>query len=174
MRSLGMTCLVAAVVMTIAQLLLYPSSLPRVVASNFGVDGTANSWMPKRTFLTLHVGSQVAMAAFLLLLARYSRFLPEPMLNMPHKEYWLNDSRRQATFDYNEGLLTLIAGITAIFLAGVFQLVFLANLDGTQQLRLLWFIPWLASYLLCVLLLVVGAIRRFASIPQGMGADSHG
>lgn len=167
MRRIGYSLLVAAGLVTLIQVFLYSSNLPPRVASHFGPNGAADGWMTRASFLALHLGLQTSCAALLLAIARFGRLLPDSLLSMPHKDYWLHADRREVTLDYTEALLTCIAGITATFLAGVFQCVYQANVDGTGRLSSSVFLPLLIGYIAIVLYLVLRSSFYFATIPAG-------
>lgn len=166
MRRIGYSLLVAAGLLTLVQVFLYSSSLPQRVASHFGQNGAADGWMTRSSFLALHLGLQASCAAFLLAIARFGRFLPDSLLSMPHKDYWLHADRRESTLEYTEAMLTCIAGVTATFLAVVFQCVYQANVGGTGKLPTTVFLPAMMAYMGIVLYLVVRSSFRFATVPK--------
>jgi len=171
MRRIGYSLLVAAGLVTLIQVFLYSSNLPAQVASHFGQDGAADAWMSRSSFLALHLGLQTSCAALLLTIARFGRLLPDSLLSMPHKDYWLHVDRREATLDYTEALLTCIAGVTATFLAGVFQCVYQANVDGTGRLSTTVFLPLLIGYMAIVFYLVFRSSFYFATVPSGSPSE---
>ena len=161
MRRIGYSLVVAGAILTLVQTWMCSSNLPERVASHFGPNGLADGWMTKTSLIGLHIGLQAATAGLLLAIAKYGRHLPDSLLNMPHKDYWLHRDRRRETFDYTEGLLTCIAGLTVIFLAGVFHLVYQANVDGTNRLSARWFWPLLIGYFALLIWLIVRMSLRF-------------
>lgn len=166
MRRLGYTLLFTAAVLTVVQIWIYSNTMPDPVASHFGANGIADAWMSKASFLTLHGGLQAVTAAFLIAVARFGRYLPDALLSMPHKDYWLHESRRNETLDYTEALLTLIAGLTAVFLVVVFHLVYQANVNGTEELSTAVFAPVLIAYILIVFWLTIRVTLRFSKKPR--------
>lgn len=173
MRRIGYSLLVAAGLLTLVQVFLYSSNLPQRVASHFGQNGAADGWMTRSSFLALHLGLQASCAALLLAIARFGRFLPDSLLSMPHKDYWLHADRRESTLEYTEALLTCIAGVTATFLSVVFQCVYQANVNGTEKLSTAVFLPALMAYIGIVFYLVVRSSLRFASAPTGSVVEGN-
>ena len=161
MRRVGYSLLLAVGILTLVQVWMCSPNLPKRVASHFGPNGEADSWMPKTSFIGLHVGLQAACAALLVAIARFGSYLPDSLLNMPHKDYWLHPDRRHETLEYTEALLTCIAGLTAVFLAGVFHLVYQANVDGTNRLNTKWFLPLLLAYMVLMIWLIIRMFLRF-------------
>ena len=160
MKKLGYALLVLAAILTIAQLAVYPFVLPESVASHFGSNGVADGWTTRSGMLTMMVVVQVLTAAILLAASRFARHAPDSMLNVPHKEYWLAETRREETFNYMEGLMTVITAVTALFLSSVFHCVYLANVDGTAKLSI-WFAILFVSYMAFTLGAVVAMLLRF-------------
>ena len=160
MKRVGYGLLGLVAILTVAQLIVYPAHLPERVASHFGPNGQADGWTTRSGLLTMLVVTQVLTAAFLLAAAKYARFLSPSMVNVPNKEYWLHESRREETFDYMEALMTLITAATALFLTFVFHCVFLANVDGSAKLSI-WFGVALVVYLVFTMGTVIQMMLRF-------------
>lgn len=165
MRRLGYLLLVISVLATAGQLIYYWPRLPDVIASHFDASGIANGWVSRQVFFLIHIGIQAAMATLLLGLARYSYKLPDAMFSMPHKDYWLHPSRRATTLRTNADLLILISGITAIFLAALFQIICQINAAGESELPMQFFIPLFIGYVVAVLAIALFASSKFAKIP---------
>ena len=164
MRTLGYITLGLAAVITVAQVIAYLPLLPEKVASHFGADGEADGWMSRNSFVIMHVATQFCTAAFLVGIAKFGRYMPDSLFNLPHKEYWLHESRRETTFNYSESILTLIAGATVLFLCVVFHLVYRANVvEG--RLAEGWFIASLVAYLVLIIGLVIRMSMRFGKPP---------
>lgn len=166
MRRLGYSLLCTSFILTLVQVFIYRANLPDPVASHFGAHGHADGWMPKSSMLFFHIGLQAVMAACLVGIARLGQYLPDSLLNMPNRDYWLKGDRRRETLEYTEALLTLIAGLTAVLLLGTFQLVYQANMDGTQKLAIPWAAGLLVAYLCSVVVLITRAVFRFSTIPK--------
>ena len=175
MRRIGYVLLLVATIVTIAQAVYFVPKLPDQVANHFNAHGVADGWTSRNTFLISHVCVQLIMATLLVGVAEYSRFLPDAIFNMPNKEYWLHEDRRDQTLLYNGAILILIAGATAIFLAGIFQLIYMANLGagdanpGGLDARdlpghLFW--PLLGGYFAIVFYLCGLALWKFGQVPS--------
>ena len=164
MRKVGYCLLIMAVVISVTQVIVYAPRLPAQVASHFGINGQADDWMSKGAFLTLYLGLQFGLATIFLGLTRLLRRLPVSMINIPNREYWLADQRRQETLRYNEGMMVLLAGMTSLFMICLFQMTFQTNLDrnADQNLNVPVFATLLAIYLLAVVSSVIVMYRRFA------------
>lgn len=112
----------------------YYSSLPARVASHFGPDGAANGWMSRFAFATGYVGLVAAMGVLYCGLAWVLRWMPVSMINLPRRDYWLAQDRREQTIEDLGRQLAGLGVATILFLMIVFHLCMRANLDGTFRL----------------------------------------
>lgn len=74
--------------------------LPATVASHFGLNGQADGWMSRSAYLVFLSVLTLALPLFIVGLTYFSRFLPDWMINLPRKEYWLSGAQRPETFDW--------------------------------------------------------------------------
>ena len=162
--------LAAALLATIAQAVIYYPQMPVDVASHFGANGAANGaangWMSKTAFVAMMVGLQFGMAAFLIGIGFLMSKLPTSMINIPNREYWLADERRQATLADNQTMLVWIAALTAVFLVFVFQLTINANLQQAQGINMVLFGVALVGYLLAIMLMVLRLYSKYGKVPE--------
>ena len=154
-----------ALVCTVILAFWYWPMLPEQVATHFNEAGQANGWMSRFGFLVLIVGLQFGTAAFFSAIGWCCRYLPESMLNIPNKEYWLADERKDTTLADTNHLLAWVAAATAMFILLLLYLTFQANIEGGGQLNSVLF--WIA--ITVYLVLVVGAailhVRKYHVLP---------
>lgn len=86
--------------------------------------------MSKTAFTLLTLGIQVGLPLFLAGLGRLIGVLPVSMVNLPNREYWFHPDRRAATVDHMQLMMTWIAVLSAMFIAIISHLTFLANRSG--------------------------------------------
>lgn len=161
MRLIGFAMLFVAVVVTLWQVVWLGGSLPDPVASHFDAGGNPDGTMSRSGFLAMHCGLQIAMAAMMLGIAYGMKWMPDSLINLPHKEYWLHEDRRKQTLSENASMMVFIAGITALFLACVFQLVYAANIQMAAKLPTAWMGICLGVYLVVIIGMVVRMSLRF-------------
>jgi len=160
--------LAAALITTVLQVVIYGPQLPATVASHFGQGGAANGSMGKVGFITLMVVLQFGMAAMLVGTGFAMRRLPPALLNIPRKDYWLHEDRRESTFEYNQLMLNWIAALTAILIVVVFQLTIQANLgnaNGDRNLNMPVFTVALITYLMGIFAICGQMMIRFSRVP---------
>lgn len=124
-----LTRIIFVATLLLAGVFVYVTSqaLPDRVASHFGASGLADSFMTRggyRTFMLFFV------VGFPLILAVVSAGIfrsASASINMPNRDYWLADSRREATVRFLIDHMTrLTIGLT-VFLCVVHKLVVDAN-----------------------------------------------
>jgi len=157
MRRVGLGLLFVAGALTIVQVLWFAAKLPDPVASHFGPNGQPDSWTSRTSFLAMHVLLQLGMAGFMLGIAYGMKWIPESLLNMPHKEYWLHPDRRDVSLRKNASMLILIAGLTGVFLNVVFQLVCETNIREQQPIS-----TGVLSFALAIYLFAVFSVAGYA------------
>ncbi len=160
MRVLAYTCLIFVVLMAVIQQLIYLPQLPAEVVSQYDLQGQPRAKMPKESFAMLMFGLTVGLPAFLGLLGANLHYLPNSLINVPHKEYWLAPERRTATLRDMEFMLAWMATSSALLIMGLSHLTYQANmanqgLDNTQ------FNVMLGFYLAFVLGLVLRSCLRY-------------
>lgn len=157
--------LLLVALVAVAQVLYFWPKLPAQAASQFGAGGQVTSRMPKSSLCVMMLVMNVGLPLFLLAIANGIRHLPTSLVNIPNREFWFHPDRREATFRDVEASLVWISLLTAVFLLGVSQLSFLANIHDSPLATL----PF--SILLGLFLVGVGGVcawslRRFRLPPE--------
>lgn len=134
---------------------LFWSKLPDEVASHFGAGGQPDDWMSKEIFVAFMLVLQVGLAGMMCGIGWLVRVLPPSMINIPNREYWLSEDRKEETVRDISMLLAWIAAATSIFMMMVFWLTIDANVNENKQLdtSTMWlsltvYLVWLFGYLI--------------------------
>jgi len=123
----------------IEMLYFYPL-LPDRMAVHFNADGAADGWGPKSHFFmtmeTVYAVLLILFGALPLLLRR----LPESLMNLPNKNYWLAPERKAQTMDRLMGQLLFVGAMALLLMDCVLYLSFTANFSTRPFLQpeLLW------------------------------------
>jgi uncharacterized membrane protein len=148
----------------IAQAFWQHDRLPARVATHFDLAGRANGWMTRDNQTKAHLGLVLFIAVMLEGVARLSPRLPDGLVNLPHRDYWLAPERRGATHAWLAGLIRLIGCVLMVFFLALFHLVYRANLSSTPMLTapagLL-----VGGLLATIGLVIAGMLLRFARPP---------
>jgi hypothetical protein len=83
------------------------------------------------------------------------------MVNLPHKDYWLEPVRRDATLGALGSLGFAVGALTALFALGIHVTVVEANATVPPRLANEHFLPVLALFVGALIALIVVYHRRF-------------
>lgn len=114
--------------------LFYLNHLPEKIASHFNINNQADYWMSKSGYLFFHYG--IVLFFYLVfwgLSLTIPRF-PASLINIPNKEYWLNDTRKEATFSMLKAMMFWIGSLCLALFIYIFYEILKANTDGSQQI----------------------------------------
>ena len=84
----------------VALVLWTAPELPDRVASHFGIDGTPDGWMTRRGYLTFILIFGMALPLLITGIFSLVTVLPDSLVNLPHKDYWLAPEQRDNTRRY--------------------------------------------------------------------------
>lgn len=159
-RQLAYSLLAGLTVFSFAQHAWYWSQLPEKVATHFGIDGQPNDWMSRDSATIVLAGFQVIIPLMLISITSAARRLPDSMINIPNRDYWLTGDRRNDTLAYVSTMMAWIAVMTAAFMSVIAHLTFRANTTGVG-LNMPVFGTALVTYLAAVFTIAGFSLRRF-------------
>lgn len=154
---------VTLVFLSLAQAAWQHGRLPETVASHFDGSGKADGWMPRGHQTAWHLGTVLFMAAMFEGIARIARHIPDELINIPHRNYWLVPGRRDETIAWLGTLVRTMGCVVLLFFVGLFHQVYRVNTGGgdiTLALALM------SVVLLLAVMAILGAtLFRFSRPP---------
>jgi len=132
-RLIAISMIITAIVGSIVLAVYYWPLLPVKVAEHFDAGGNADRWTSKGVLVATHIGLQLGTAAFFGLIAWSISFVPESMMNIPNKEYWLAAERKAETVEFSKVLLLVVGAATCFFMLFLSLLVYRASLQDGQM-----------------------------------------
>jgi uncharacterized membrane protein len=143
-----------------AHLAYYYPQLPDTIASHFGPSGQPDDWSSKRTYAAVILAIAAVLALAFLGIGLLLRRLPDYMINLPNRDYWLAPPRRDGAIATLMRLLHWFGLATLALLIAMNQLVFNANLHSPANLSSA---SWLliGAYLAFALVWTTGLLWRF-------------
>jgi uncharacterized membrane protein len=109
--------------------------MPERIATHFGAGGRPNGWMPRDFLGTFDVVFMAVVLGITVGSAYLARKLPVSLINVPHRDFWFAPERRAASYARLLRHLLWLSCLMVVFLAGVNQMIFIANLrPGTPTL----------------------------------------
>ncbi len=160
--------LVALTVVALAQAAYQLFQLPALVAAHFDAAGQVNGWMSRVYYFRHQLFVVLAVAAVFGVLAAVAALLPDRLINLPHRDYWLAPARREETRRRLAGMV-LASGCGAMaFFIFLHQRILQANHAPDRQLT-----PSFGVILAVALVLIVGPalgpLRSFWRRPPPAG-----
>jgi hypothetical protein len=106
------------------------------------------------------------MAGAFLLTGKFMDRIPDGLVNLPNKAYWLDPSRREKTHAYLRQWGYRVGSVTIAFIISTMHLVVRVNLGKDSVLHAVF--PWLlGAYLLFAGAMTITLLRRFRTILRG-------
>ena len=141
-------------VVLVAQLVYWYGRLPDPIPSHFDANGQVNGEMSKLGFYVLMGSLNLIFLIGFPMLGKLLGRLPDSMINLPNKEYWLATERRKETIAKSSEMLTTIAWMTGWLFIGIIQLTALVAVksrDSTSP-EMIWL---MAIYLIAIIAIVI-------------------
>lgn len=132
-------------------------ALPERMATHFDLAGQANGFQERDGFVWTSALVSLSMLALFAALPLLLKLVPDRLINLPNKDYWLAPERRAETIARMTALSDWLGFATVALLVGVFELIIRANLTGRPLGGQLWIL--LVSYHLFMVFWLVVYLR---------------
>jgi len=140
--------------------------LPTNIASHFDSSGTADSFMLRSSYLAVMISVVILVPLSTTFLGRWIMTLPEDLINLPNKSFWLAAERKEASLSYISNWIQWFSiGIT-MFFCYVHWLVVQANSYTPPQLDMLNIYTGLAAMLVALVIGIVLLMARFNRVTE--------
>ena len=113
----------------LAYLAMSSGQLPERLATHFDGSGQPNGWMSRSFHLWFILIFGLTFPFIVAVVLFFARFLPNHLINIPRRDYWLATERRDDTFAYLFRQALWFACISVCFVAGIHILIVRANLQ---------------------------------------------
>jgi uncharacterized membrane protein len=121
-------------ILCVAQVAYYYPLLPETVASHFNRAGQPDAWSSKATFVRIYLAASGLVAVLFLVGSFAMSKIPVSLINLPNKDYWLSEERRQDTFAFLTRYLLWFASATLLLLLDIFHQAFQVHLAKANSL----------------------------------------
>ena len=108
--------------------------LPDRVATHFGADGRPDGWESKAAYATYLLAGSALISALCAGPLYLARKLPDSLINIPERDYWLAPERRAEAHDRLFGLGLAIAAATTVLFIALHLLTVRANRERPPRL----------------------------------------
>ena len=166
MRRIGRMLGIAAPVIAAAFFVVMSSrALPAKVASHFGRDGAANGYMWHHTYVYFMLAFVVLLPLVLSLAAGAVARLPDTMINIPNRDYWLAPERRGVAVDRLRRQMQMFSAMLVVFLCFVHWEVVRANQSMPPMLDNGRFMLGMGLFMAALIVWIVSLRRQFRLPP---------
>ena len=137
------------------------SHLPDRVATHFDGSGRPNGWMSRTAHLRFMAVFGLAFPLFVPVIVYASRFLPDQLYNLPHRDYWLAPAQRPETMAYLFGHSLWFSSMALGFAFGINASIIHANSLAQAHLSTLLVLALTGCFLAGTAIWGVSMIRHF-------------
>ena len=160
---LGIMMLLTAVAWT--EIALAWSHLPDPMYTHFSTSGAPNGTGARASYAALIVILLAVLDGMFIAIAWTLPRIPDSLINMPRKDYWLAPERRAKTMAYLIDNLSWLGAATIGLMVWLNHDTIAANLSATGRLRTGGWLP-MGAYTLYVVVWLVVFLRHFFRPPQ--------
>jgi len=152
-------------ILCIVHALYYYFLIPEVVASHFGSSGKPDAWSSRNFFITVYLVSVGMTAVIFLGIVFGMPRLPNSMINLPNKDFWLSKERRDETFHFFFHYFLWFGSATFLLLLDTFHQSFMVHLGRAVSLNHTWLS--IILYLGFSIVWSIGLFVRFMGKKEG-------
>jgi uncharacterized membrane protein len=146
-----------------AQIIFYYPNLPEIVATHFDGTGRADGFMTKQNFVIFEVVFLLLIVGEFALLPLLIEKMPNSLINLPNKSYWLAEERRAETFGNIRSYFQWFSILLLTLFIAVNQMVFRANINRENLLStVLWLI--IGAFMVFVVVWLIKFVSQFRRI----------
>jgi uncharacterized membrane protein len=142
----------------------YPR-LPDQVASHFTISGQPDGWSEKSHFVYFSLGMYAFLTVLFSIIALFIPRLPDSLINLPHKDYWLDPQRRNQTMDSMSRFMFITGNLTLLLMLILNQNIINYNLQETDK-PFTGMVYFLTAYLLAIAVITVRLIGKYFKKPK--------
>lgn len=155
------TVLMVAYAVSMAVAVVGHGMLPEQAAVHFGASGAADGWAPRAVHTGLFVVMNTVVFVLFLLGPRLAFRLPDDMISLPNRDYWLAEGRRDRALGIMSSLVHEFGATTLAFTVLVMVLTIQANHRQPPALDDTTFLVGLGAYLLYAAWWCIRLVRSF-------------
>ena len=164
-KKLGSITTLLLVLVAFIQFAYYYSTLPDQIASHFNLKGQPDAWSNKNAVMLFHLVLIIFFAILFRFISRLTFKVPESLINLPNKKFWLSPERKNQTLNSLATFSIWLGNVLIIFLLVIFNLTYQANFSDNQQTYNFWWA--LMLFVLANGYMIYHLIKRFRNIPTG-------
>lgn len=165
-KSISKLVCFALLLANIVQVGLTVQQWPQRVAIQFNAAGQPGGWASREAHLLLWLAMVVLLPLFMMGVFYSVRFLPDQLINIPHREFWLAGERREQSVRQISRMGYWFTCLLLLFFAVLYWILLAANQAVPPRLPALAMWLLLASFLLAVGGWLVVFYAKFRTPPR--------
>jgi len=135
--------------------------LPVQIASHFGAGGVPNGWMSRNAYLLFMLAFAVVLPIAVVLGMTVLPRRKVNAINIPHREYWLEPVRREATLRFLAAHACWLGSLLVVFIAAIHLLLIEANATQPPRLPAATFYTLLVVFVVALGIWMAMLVTRF-------------
>ena len=160
MRNRTHRILVVLTMIYLGQIAYFYPRLPAQIASHFNFWGEADGWMPKENFTIFQLFLLVFILSTTSLIPIVFNKMPDSLINVPNKSYWLAPERREESVRRLASVSGNLRVALLLLFLGINHFAFQANVSGENLSNGVWLI--LGVFLSYTIYWTIGLRKTFA------------
>ncbi len=152
------------IILSLIEAAYFYNLLPDKTAIHYNFKGQPDAWNSKTTIILINVGVVIFMALLFRVLIFFTRKIPEGLINLPNKYYWLAESRKEETYKVINDFLFWTVDITLLFFIFLFYLIYRANINNDSSIAPgIWII--MIVYIVALSVFTIKFYKYFNKVP---------
>jgi len=139
--------------------------MPQKIASHFNASGEADSYSNKDILIYLNLPIYLFILILFELFVYLTPRIPENLINLPNKDYWLSEGRKNETYSILRIYIRWMGIITLLLLMFVYNENYITNINNEHEIGIAFWI-YLGAYLLITVFIVLKMNYRFQRFPN--------
>ena len=135
--------------------------LPVRIASHFGAGGVPNGWMNRNAYLLFMLAFAVVLPIAVVLGMSVLPRRKTGAINIPHREFWLEPVRREATLRFLAAHACWLGSLLVVFIAAIHLLLLEANATQPPRLPGAMFYTLLVAFVVALGIWMATLLLRF-------------
>jgi uncharacterized membrane protein len=133
-HTISRTVFIVLAVLCLTQAAYYYPLLPDTVASHFGRSGKPDAWSSKLFFVNFYLITIGIIVILFPGIGSGMSKMPDSLINLPNKDYWLSPERRQETSESLSQYFYWFGSATLLLMLDIFHQSFLVHLGKAKSL----------------------------------------
>ena len=139
---------------------------PPEMAAHFNLQGNPDRIVPRAEFFSFQIKTLLIMIVISLVMQFIFMVLPERLMHMPNREYWLAPARRDDTLDRMSSFAAMMFGVILLAVQAAFELSVYANLKTPIFFNAQWMFVVMIASVIVIGLMLASLMGSFRTIPS--------